>query len=152
MTTTEDHIGLGPTLAKSGDIIIVFPGCMSLIVLRETNDSKYKVIGDCLIEEFSHSKALLGLFPDRYGPLFETHDDPSERRYIFRNGDTGEVRAVDPRVEGLRSEAGKDGVRRLYVENPVSGREGRGVRMWTSIDEKEEFLLMGLDVKAFDLI
>ncbi|KAE9363208.1 hypothetical protein N431DRAFT_564789 [Stipitochalara longipes BDJ] len=154
-TTAEHHIGIGPTLAKAGDIVVIFPGCQSAMILRETREKKYKVIGDCFVEDFNHARALLGPLPDNYQPVLQRNKDDKEN-WGYRNLNTGETTSIDPRIGRLRSEVGNDGVKRVYVETPrLAGEDGgerRSVRMWTSCHRDEEFLLVGLDLEAFDLV
>lgn len=63
--TKEGYIGLGPGLMKPGDIVTVFLGCPSLMILRPAgaDDEQYQVIGEASYDRFISGDSFLGPLP-----------------------------------------------------------------------------------------
>jgi len=57
---TAGYVGAATPSTQAGDIIYVFLGCKSAMVLRHLDTWKYLVVGECFIHGFSDGEALLG--------------------------------------------------------------------------------------------
>ncbi|KIE03655.1 Heterokaryon incompatibility protein 6, partial [Metarhizium majus ARSEF 297] len=106
LITEEGFVGAGPALTRPGDQISVMLGCMRPLVLRAQeassgggggggteNSSAYAVVGPCNAHGLNWGEALLGPLPEdvrlTWGP-----SGP-----VFRNRNTGEDAAADPRID-----------------------------------------------------
>ena len=125
----------------------------------------YKVIGDCYLDELMKGTAILGRLPEDYELVITFVKEQNALLYVYQNWLTGEIQLNDPRFEKMRSERGSDGKRRFFVrEGPILGAEdgaeettsmhvgGEGIRMRVSELDDEEVLVMGIDLKPFDLL
>ena len=123
----------------------------------------YKVIGECYLEKLMKSAAILGRLPEDYELVTTFVKEKNATFDAYLNRRSGKIQLEDPRFEKLRSERGNDGTRRVFVrEGPSSGVEGTtssqargdcGIRMKVSaLDDAEEVLVMGIDLKPFDLL
>ena len=54
-----DHIGLGPALTDTGDVIAVVYGCLWPMVLRPIDDCKYRLVGICYVYGIMFGEAML---------------------------------------------------------------------------------------------
>ncbi|KFG85082.1 Heterokaryon incompatibility protein 6 [Metarhizium anisopliae] len=111
LITKEGFVGAGPALTRPGDQISVMLGCMRPLVLRAQeawsgggggteNSSTYAVVGPCNAHGLNWGEALLGPLPEdvrlTWGPFGP----------VFRNRNTGEDAAADPRIDWDLLEAG----------------------------------------------
>lgn len=86
-TTVNDYIGIGYMGVKSGDIVVVFLGCSTPIILREVATSsmgekkRWQVVGNCFIPGFMMGEAIHGPISSRYRAI-----DPASDQYELING------------------------------------------------------------------
>lgn len=131
--TADGQFGVAPE-AKSGDQICVLLGCESPMILRETQDGKFLVVGPCLMQKAIDGDSLLGPLPDHMRTL-SSQEIPM---FIWKDSRTGSLSYVDPRLESLNTDLG-------YFDP-----EFRGFRKYTLPPEllREE----GVDITYFDLV
>lgn len=100
--TREGYIGLAPSDTQVGDVIVVFLGCDSPIVLRLGKGNQFTVVGECFVHGLHDANSLLGPLPKpwRIRNKLELGEHP-RRRYYFFNSDTGEDTLDDPRLGSL---------------------------------------------------
>jgi hypothetical protein len=99
--TREGYIGLGPSDTQSGDIIAIFLGCSTPLVLRPSFSSPehHTVIGECFVYGFHDGNVLLGPLPSPWVGIAAWAE--GDRRVLrFLNTETQEVSREDPRLEG----------------------------------------------------
>jgi hypothetical protein len=157
ISTEAGHIGLAPLLAKAEDEVVVIPGCLSPMVLRPMDDGRYQVVGECFILGLMDGEALLGPLPERYERIIKLHEENNFWRPAYRDRRTGQVEWTDPRFNLFRSEVQENGIRGVFVGGSESEAESVndncGVWMKTSsLDDAEEVIVMGVDLKPFELI
>ena len=121
----------------------------------------YKVVGECCLDKLTKRAAILGPLPEDYELVIRLVKEQKALFNAYLNRRSGEFQLKDPRFEKLRSERGSDGKRRFFVrEGPILGAEGttsthvggEGIRMRVSELDDEEVLVMGIDLKPFDLL
>lgn len=121
----------------------------------------YKVVGECYLDKLMKGAAILGRLPEDYEFAIRFLKEYNALFDVFLNRRSGEIQLKDPRFERLRSERGSDGKMRFFVrESPILGAEektstqvdGGGIRMRVSEPDDEEVLVMGIDLKSFDLL
>jgi hypothetical protein len=156
ISTEGGNIGLAPLLAKSGDDVVVIPGCLSPMVLRPTDNGRYQVVGECFILSLMAGETLLGPFPEGYDIIKKLYEDNNSWYAAYRDRRTGQVEWTDPRLKFFRSEMQENGIRRVFVREFESDAESVnnkcGVRMQTSpLPGAEEVIVMGVDLKLFEL-
>jgi hypothetical protein len=157
-STDKGHIGLGPKVAKPEDDVVVFAGCDSPMVLRSTDNGRYRVVGECFIYDLSHSEALLGPLPEGYQQVLKTDKRWKQSRIVYYNRNTDQTHTIDPRLNLFRTELQENGVQKIYAREPEidaqSKDEGSAIRMLMSAfkPESEVCRLMGIDIRPFDLV
>jgi hypothetical protein len=155
-STDKGHIGFGPKVANPEDLVVVIPGCDSPMVLRSADNGRYRVVGPCFIYDLSHSEALLGPLPEGYLQIFKT--ERSQEGFVYNDRNTGKTHTIDPRLYSFQQDVDENGMWTIYVREPdirtLGKEEGKGIRMQTSNlnIESKDFILMGVDLKSFDLI
>jgi len=87
------RLGRGPKAARAGDIITVVLGLSCPLILRPTNDNKFRVVGEAYYNSVMDGEALLGPLPDGIERVF--YQSPNTA-YFNRNNNT--VTIVDPRL------------------------------------------------------
>lgn len=158
ISTKAGHIGLAPLLAKSGDDVVVIPGCPSPMVLHPTEDGRYQVVGECFILGFMDGEALLGSLPEGYESTTKLNEEDRCWYKAYRDWRNGKVRWADPRFDLFRSEMQENGTRNIFISesemDTESVNDNCGVRMMTSAlpSEGEEVIVMGVDLQPFELI
>ncbi|KAI0856780.1 heterokaryon incompatibility protein-domain-containing protein [Xylaria cubensis] len=101
ITTNEGYLGLGPAGAQQGDVICVFFGCDSPIVLRPESGGGYSVVGECYVCGLEDATALLGPLEDHWRVQVFTESTDHRRNYRFMNKKTGVLSDEDPRLPPL---------------------------------------------------
>ena len=121
----------------------------------------YKVVGECYLDKLTKSAAILGPLPEDYELVIRLVKEQKALFDVYLNRRSGKFQLKDPRFEKLRSERGNDGKRRYFVrEGPNFGAGvttsthvgGGGIRMRVSELDDKEVLVMGIDLKPFDLL
>jgi hypothetical protein len=96
-----------------GDLVCVFLGCDTPIVIRPKSDHIYQVVGEAFVYAFRDANALLGPLPEPW--LVQVSESDNFRSmFHFLNQKTGEVTDSDPRMAPLV------GWERLAVERGAS--------------------------------
>ena len=134
MLTHEGYIGLAPTSAEEGDIVVVPLGCSSPIVLRPSTKGYFQVVGECFVYGLTYGEALLGPQPDDFEVVLRYHDVVHDIFLAFRSKTTGTTSWEDPR---LRSLGLSNGVDKNGLPNKIN------VGMLTNI---------GLEISYLDII
>lgn len=101
-----------------GDIIVVFLGCESPIVLRPQGGGSYKVMGECYIHGLGDGIALLGPLPNPWIVQVFDHIHGLANNFCFFNKDTGEKTNEDPRLQPLSEEWVRIQIERTF-DDPV---------------------------------
>ena len=99
--TTEGSVGIGPPAARPGDIVCVLLGCYSTILLRQTNDNNYQVVGQSYVSGVHAGEALLGPLPEYLRPVRHYNEDVKTFISAYWNEHTKEVQYKDPRLDEL---------------------------------------------------
>jgi hypothetical protein len=102
-STIDGGFCLGPVGVRSGDILTVFLGCDSPMVLRPVASDLqgHHVVGQAYCHGFMDGEALLGQFPEHWR-LVIRHDWPISRAQTsFFNSETGTFSPIDPRLGEL---------------------------------------------------
>jgi hypothetical protein len=163
-STTDGVIGLGPPLATSADVIALLPGCFSPMVLRPLQMwhrgnpiTRYRVVGECYLQNLMEGKVVLGEFPQGYERVTTFVEEENNFFDAYRYRPSGKIHLEDPRFKRFRSEPGEDGIRKVFVkEDLASGEVARsraGIKMKVSgLDDAEEVLAVGVDIRPYELI
>ena len=99
--TRNGHIGMGLQSIRAGDQAGIILGCDSLLILRLNDAQTYKVVGECYIDGFMESEALLGALPANWQRVEHLFPDLSGYNDAFMNVQTGDVQVEDPRLGPL---------------------------------------------------
>ncbi|KAI2628488.1 heterokaryon incompatibility protein-domain-containing protein [Hypoxylon sp. NC1633] len=67
--TAKGSVVLGPAMAQNGDNIYVLPGCDVPLVLRQVEETAYRIIGTCYHPEYADREAFLGKLPTGWKAL-----------------------------------------------------------------------------------
>lgn len=156
--TERGQISIGPRGAKPNDLVVVFPGCSSPIVLRSTENGRYRVIGACFIHELSHSQALLGALPEGCDPIYTTTVSRSwDNGYVYVNRKSSRLYTEDPRLESFRHDIDKNGLLNYYATDfdllPPSTDQRNEIKMMSHslYAAPREYTLKGVITEPFDL-
>jgi hypothetical protein len=158
ISTEAGDVGLAPLLTKAGDEVVVIPGCSSPMVLRPADDGTYQVVGECFILGVMDGEALLGPLPDGYERITKLYEEHGCWYQAYRDWRADKIRWTDPRFDLFKSEMQENGIRRIFIRESESDAESVngdcGVRMRTShlLSEADEVLVVGVDLKPFELI
>ncbi|KAK4540099.1 hypothetical protein LTR36_009764 [Oleoguttula mirabilis] len=98
--THEGHMGLGPADTQAGDVIAIFLGCSTPLVLRPSDrgSDHFSVVGECFIHGLHDATVLLGPLPQPWVGIAAWVE--GDRRCLrFLNAETQEVTREDPRLE-----------------------------------------------------
>lgn len=80
-----------------GDVVCVFLGCDSPIIVRQKSDGTYRVIGEAFVYALRDANALLGPLPEPWSVQM-SESDGLRHVFHFLNRKTGEVTDDDPRL------------------------------------------------------
>jgi len=100
--THEGYIGLGPAETQPKDVIAIFLGCSTPVVLRRVDGShdQYVIVGECFVHGLHDNTRLLGPLPDPWTGMAAWVD--GDRRVLrFLNKETQQVTRDDPRLGDL---------------------------------------------------
>jgi hypothetical protein len=129
-TTQEGYIGLAPKASKSGDKVCVLFGCPSPLILRQSTDKRYQLIGECYICGLMNGEALLGPIPQDYRPILQYDEVTKSHSRKFLDVQKGLVQAEDPRWKATSTEnvvqhqdPSKDGGPTQWVLTPETVRK-----------------------------
>jgi hypothetical protein len=149
----EGNVGLAPATASPGDVIAALLGCPSVMILRQLENGRYKVIGETLYQGFHYGEGFLGPLPDFVEPI-QYSDKEGLNWWVFKNQDTGEFLLRDPRLGDLPVEWKKeeyDDERRFFslFVNKRTGEilENRDPRMRSDALKER-----GVALKVFELV
>ncbi|PON26267.1 hypothetical protein TGAM01_v204743 [Trichoderma gamsii] len=97
METEEGYIGLGP---RGCDIICVIPGCNSPVVIRETDNGNFRLVGSSFVYGLNDGQALLGRLKSPWRVQIFDHPEQDFRiEHRYYNRETRELTVSDPRLE-----------------------------------------------------
>jgi hypothetical protein len=102
-TTTDGRFCLSPVGTRPGDIVTVFLGCDSPMVLRPTTPdcAQYWVVGEAFCHGIMNGEALLGPLPEGWRIVIR-HDRPANINCTaFWNSKSRQLSAEDPRLGNL---------------------------------------------------
>ena len=100
LKTTKGYTGLGLQGVRPGDIICVFLGCNTPMVLRPSSEVEgaFEVIGAAYIDEFSEAQALLGPLPGYISFRYQYNEGTKTFRAAYLDERTQETTLNDPRL------------------------------------------------------
>ncbi|CZT43817.1 uncharacterized protein RSE6_03905 [Rhynchosporium secalis] len=101
VTTSEGYFGLAPIVARAGDIIAVFLGCESPILLRPQPNNKFRILGECLIFGLHDGNAFLGSLPSPWKAHVFNDSTGLFTILRFHNTETKITQDEDPRLDPL---------------------------------------------------
>jgi len=138
--TTEGSVGIAPLSARPGDAVCVLLGCWSTILLRQTKDDTYQVVGQLYMPGVNAGEALVGPLPEHLR-LVEYSDEEGEGFTLaYRNDRTEEVQFQDPRLDKL-------------LLNPGFEVHDHGHNSFPTIETSVEALRnAGIAAQYFDLV
>ena len=87
-----------------GDIISVFPGCETPILLRPQPNNKFQVLGECLIFGLNDANAFLGPLPSPWAAHVFSDSTGLFTVLRFYNSETKTTCDDDPRLGPLPEE------------------------------------------------
>ena len=99
--TTEGSVGIAPLSARPGDIVCVLLGCYSAILLRQTENDTYQVVGQSYMSGANTGEALLGPLPGHLRRVFSYDDEIKRYRDALWDEHTEQVQFRDPRLDEL---------------------------------------------------
>jgi len=138
--TAEGSVGVAPLCARPGDIVCVILGCCSTIILRQTGDHTYQVVGQSYMPGVNTGEALLGSLPEHLRQVCYSEEQGIMHRFALWNEHTGEVQYQDPRLDKL-------------LLNPGFQAHGHGKKYFPTIETSVEALQnAGIAAQYFDLV
>jgi len=132
--------------SRRGDIIAVFLGLKSPIVLRPQSTAGYLVIGTCYHPGLAYGNALLGDDLDGWEPIWDPHCYTTA---FYKEGQP--LRRTDPRLDNVTLEDG-------YVQNIGSSGLPRWGKVGSPLEAKdprmseEALKKRGVPVERFRLL
>ncbi|PMD37661.1 hypothetical protein L207DRAFT_600242 [Hyaloscypha variabilis F] len=84
--TEEGYIGLGSGVMKPGDIVTVFLGYHSLMILRAvgSDDEQYQVVGEASCDGFMSGESLMGPLPQGLTLVHHALDRSSAMQEVYK--------------------------------------------------------------------
>jgi hypothetical protein len=101
---SDGRICLGPRAVEVGDVVVVFLGCETPLVLRPHGLGQFKLIGEAYCPGVMHGEPLLGPLGNGWKRVMlpmPSKGDVSE--IAFMNMETRDISAQDPRLGPLPS-------------------------------------------------
>lgn len=99
--THEGYIGLAPADTRPGDVVAIFLGCSTPLVLRP-QQGKYSVVGESFVYGLGDAVKLLGPLPEPWR-VIEKRIIRCRWLHYFFHPRTGETTREDPRLEPLHN-------------------------------------------------
>lgn len=100
--TREGYIGLAPADTQAGDVVVIFLGCSTPVILRPTDREPwhFSVVGECFVHGLHDAIGLLGPLPQPWIGVAAWVE--GDRRCLrFLNTETQELSKEDPRLKPL---------------------------------------------------
>ncbi|KAH8598663.1 heterokaryon incompatibility protein-domain-containing protein [Bisporella sp. PMI_857] len=104
VTSSEGYFGLAPLAACTADIISVFLGCETPILIRPQPNNTFQVLGECLIFGLNDSNAFLGPLPSPWAAHVFNDSTGVFTVLRFYNAETKTTCDEDPRLGPLPEE------------------------------------------------
>ncbi|KAI0104268.1 hypothetical protein GGR51DRAFT_229562 [Nemania sp. FL0031] len=142
--TRDRHLGIAPASVAEGDEICLLFGCPKPIVLRPVATGtmlRYKVVGECYLDNMMLGQALLGQLPEHLHGLLNPQSGRGGLDAGFIDIRTNTVIQEDPRIEPFLAGLVSKGL----LTNPSVEELGRR-------DVGDILIRAGHPVKLFDLI
>ncbi|RDI80103.1 hypothetical protein Vi05172_g9937 [Venturia inaequalis] len=139
-TTEDGKMGWAPKTAKADDIVCVILGCEASLILREIDEARYQVVGECYMDGIMDGELVLGVLPENLRR--EIYFDRDHGSWFYRWFDTitGEVHNHDPR-------------RAKFVKEGESIRAKRiGTSQHHPFLASERLKESGVNIRSFDLV
>lgn len=155
-TTADGRFCLSPVGTRLGDIVTVFLGCDSPIILRPITPDclQFWVVGEAYCHGIMDGEALLGPLPEHWR-LVVRHDRPSNIDCTaFLNTESGQLSAEDPRLgslpEGWRKQShAHEEFQTLFLQD----NDGECLETWEDPRMSADALCMrGVQLKTFKLL
>lgn len=100
MHTSGGHLGIPPPLAREGDVVCVFIGCHTPMVLRPCGNDQFRVVGECYALGISEGEELLGSLPADIRRVYASSREWGVHS-CWEDVRTGERSLMDPRLKVL---------------------------------------------------
>ncbi|KAG8165749.1 hypothetical protein KVR01_004301 [Diaporthe batatas] len=98
MHTSGGHLGIAPPLARQGDIVCVFIGCHTPMVLRPHGEDQFRIVGECYALGISEGEELLGPLPPDIRRVYASSREWGVHS-CWEDARTRERSLMDPRLE-----------------------------------------------------
>jgi hypothetical protein len=149
--TSSGTFGIAPKSAEPGDIVAVFLGCHSAMVLRPCDGNTYKVIGESYCFGYSSGEGLLGPLPNTHRMVWVAEEN-GEINPAYLELASNILHTTDPRLGELPrgwklDDHDKKDIFNYFV-NEETGEE-------TPADPRltpEALKARSIDIEYFDLI
>lgn len=148
----DGRIGVGPKDMRSGDIVTVWLGCNSSMILRPLQNGRYQVVGEAFCEGVVTGEALLGTLPDHVDLVRREDEEFGGCYFSHFNRDEGTFHVKDPRLgellHGWRTEShSHEGYFSVFFNSETGETTGDDPRLTV-----EALTSRGVELQVFDLI
>lgn len=99
--TEKGQLGLAPQASCPGDLVVVFLGCRSPMVLRPEGNSAYIVVGDAYVDGLMTGEALLGPLPSNWQCFYRYDESTGGHWKAFTDRGRDHWQSEDPRLGPL---------------------------------------------------
>lgn len=97
----DGHVGIGPKRIQTGDLITVWLGCDSAMILRPTRAGQYLLMGEAYCSKVMDGAAFMGSLPDNIEMISRYDEQEKSHVRIFVDRRSGEALVEDPRLAGI---------------------------------------------------
>jgi len=153
--SADGRMGLGPRGMKPGDLISVWLGCNSVMILRPTGFGQYLVIGEAYCSGLVDGSAFLGPLPDSVELVTRYFENFAMYRKTCINRASGEFYREDPRLEGVALPEGwrrKEHADEEYLSWFVNDSTGEDIGNFDPRLSPEALESRGIKLQVFDLV
>lgn len=150
-------LGIGPKSAKAGDMVTVFLGCDSAMILGPTGvRDEYRLVREANCDGIWDGEALLGPLPSNFAFVDKNSENMKAYYAAFMNYETRNLQFKDPRLTNVPLPAGWS----IYHEPKDEERiwfqdEKSGVILARDHDPRmtpESLRARGIPIQTFNLV
>lgn len=101
ITDNGRSVGLAPQECRENDYVVVLLGCQSPLILRQIENGRHIIVGECYVQGLMNGEALLGPLPENWKQVLR-YDEATNRYYdAFIDRRRGVWQVDDPRLGHL---------------------------------------------------